>query len=247
MTGLLGIGLLGTAIAERFLASGFNVIGFDKDLERREALAALGGAVAPSAAEVARDAALVVLSLPDSSAVRGVLDEIEPHLRGGAIVVDTTSGEPGEIAGFAERLANREVHYLDACVCGSSRQVREREAIVMCGGEHSAYVACAPLLAAFARQSFHLGTAGSGARMMMVVSLAQSLKRAVLEEALGFAKAGQLDPRVTLEVLRTVPAAPEARPSQHLQDLRLVLAAGARCGAKLPLTERHCELLESAG
>ena len=144
MTGLIGIGRTGTAMAERFLASGFAVLGYDLDRGRREALGAMGGATAKSAAEVAHDAALVVLSLPDSSVVRQVLDDIEPHLRSGAIVVDTSAGEPEEMAGFAERLADREVHYLDACISGTSRHVREREAIVICGGEESAYIACAP-------------------------------------------------------------------------------------------------------
>lgn len=240
MTGLIGIGRMGTAMAERFLSSGFAVLGYDVNVARREALGAMGGATAPSAAEVARDAALLVLSLPASS-VRQVLDEIEPHLRSGAIVVDTSAGEPEEMAGFAERLERREVHYLDACIGGTSRQVHEREAIVICGGEESAYIACAPLLAAFARHSFHAGPAGSGARMKLVVNLVQGLHRAALAEGLNFAKACGLDQRVTLEVLRAGHVC-----TPHLKDVLTVLAAAERCDVRLPLTERHRELLEQA-
>ena len=241
MTRLVGIGRMGTAMAERFLSSGFAVLGYDLDVGRREALGALGGATAPSAAEVARDAALVVLSLPDSGAVRQVLDEIEPHLRSGAVVVDTSTCEPEEMAGFAERLARRDLHYLDACIAGSNRQVREREAIVICGGEESAYVACAPLLAAFARHSFHVGPAGSGARMKLVLNLVMGLNRAVLAEGLSLAKACGLDQRVTLDVLRAGHAS-----TPGLREVLLILAAGERYNASLPLTERHRELLEQA-
>ncbi len=239
MTGLIGIGRMGTAMAERFLASGFAVLGYDLNVARREALGKMGGATTPSAAELARDARLVVLSLPDSRVVRRVLDEIEPHLRPGAMVVDATSGGPEEMAGFGERLARREVHYLDACICGSSRHVRERDAIVICGGEESAYIACAPLLAAFARHSFHAGPAGSGARVKLVVNLVEGLHRAALAEGLSLATACGLEQRIALEVLRAGPVC-----APDLKDVRTILDAARHWGVDLPLTERHRELLE---
>ncbi len=242
MTGLIGIGRMGTAMAERFLASGFAVLGYDVNVERREALGKMGGATTPSAGELARDARLVVLSLPDSGVVRRVLDEIEPHLRSGAVVVDTSSSGPEEMAGFAERLARRDVHYLDACICGSNRHVRERDAIVICGGEESAYIACAPLLAAFARHSFHAGPAGSGARVRLVVNLVEALHRAAVAEGLSLATACGLEQRIALEVLR---AGPVCNPD--LKDVLTILHAAGRCGVRLPLTERHRKLLEQAG
>lgn len=263
MIGLIGIGLLGTAIAERLLAAGHDVLGFDTDPAGRAALEVLGGQAARSAAEVADRAAHIVLSLPNSDVARTVLDEIEPHLGEGAIVIDTTTGDPDAMAGFGERLARRKVCYLDAMVSGSSRQVREGDAILMCGGEERAYTECASLLEAFARRSFHLGPSGSGARMKLVVNLVLGLNRAVLAEGLIFARAAGLDPALALDVLRAGAAwsrvmdtkgekmlrgdfSPEARLSQHLKDVGLILAAGEHCGVTLPLSILNRELLERA-
>jgi len=262
-TGIIGVGLVGTALAERFLAGGLRVVGFDIDAGRNEQLKQLGGRVAASAAEVARQSRRIVLSLPTSAIAGAVLDEIEPQLAPGTIVIDTTTGAPEDIAGFGERLAARGVPYLDATIGGSSRQVREGDVIVLCGGERAAFDACQDLFAHFSKRTFHLGPCASGARMKLVLNLVLGLNRAVLAEGLTYAKARGIDPATALEVLRAGPAysrvmdtkgakmlnqefSAEARLSQHLKDVRLILASAEQSGAWLPLSALHRELLEKA-
>ncbi len=99
--------------------------------------------------------------------------------------------------------------------------------------------------------------------MKLALNLVLGLNRAVLAEGLTFAEALGLDPQVALAVLQAGPAwsrvmetkgakmlrrdfVPEARLSQHLKDVRLILAAGERAGAPLPLSALHQELLERA-
>jgi len=261
--GLIGVGLLGTAMAERFLACGHAVWGFDIQPARLAELERLGGKAAESNPGVARRCRRIVLSLPHSGVVKTVLGEIEPHLAAGAMVIDTSTGDPDEMAGFGQRLAARGVDYLDATVGGSSRQLRARDVIVMCGGNARVWPECEKLLACFSRRSFYLGPCGAGARMKLVNNLALGLHRAVLAEALTFAEATGVDPATALAVLKAGPAysramdvkgekmlrrdfTPEARLSQHLKDVRLILAAGERRWARLPLTELHRRLLEEA-
>src|SRR5262245_47258964 len=169
--GLIGVGLLGTALAERFLGAGFAVLGHDLAPARLDALRALGGQGAGSAAEVARLCDRVVLSLPDTPAVDAVVGELAPRLRPGQVVVDTSTGDPAASAATGQALAQRGVHYLDATVAGSSEHVRQREGVVMVGGDRAAAEGCADLFAAFAREWFFLGPCGSGARMKLVVNL----------------------------------------------------------------------------
>jgi 3-hydroxyisobutyrate dehydrogenase-like beta-hydroxyacid dehydrogenase len=261
--GLIGVGLLGTALAERFLQCGFDVLGFDIDESRRTALTGLGGRAAGSAAEVATTCRRIVLSLPTSAVSRDVIEEVLPRFGARTLLIDTTTGDPDEmelLAGAVERVGGT---YLDATVGGSSAQVRDGQATVMVGGDRQAFERCRDLWNAFAREAFYVGPSGSGARMKLVVNLVLGLNRAVLAEGLALAKTMSLDLPTTLSILQAGPAfsrametkgakmieedfTPQARLSQHLKDVRLILAAGAGSGAKLPLSAVHRQLLEQA-
>jgi len=260
--GLIGIGLLGSALAERFLTAGWDVIGYDVDLACRRRLAALGGRPVSSPEEVARSCSRLVLSLPTSSVVAEVLDGLRASLPPDFLVADTTTGDPEEVEAIGDSLAAAGVHYLDATVGGSSRQVWAGEAIVLVGGEAEAFERCRDLFGCFARKTFYLGPCGSGARIKLVLNLVLGLNRAVLAEGLSLAEAIGLEPAKALEVLREGPAysrvmdtkgrkmligdfEPEARLSQHLKDVRLILEAGRRRGARLPFSKLHRRLLEA--
>src|SRR4051812_44938919 len=99
--GLIGIGLLGTALARRLGSAGFTLVGFDLDPARRQALADLGGSVRESAAEVLTDCDRVLLSLPTSTVVQKVLSEVSDHLRPGQLFLDTTTGDPEHTVAIA--------------------------------------------------------------------------------------------------------------------------------------------------
>jgi 3-hydroxyisobutyrate dehydrogenase-like beta-hydroxyacid dehydrogenase len=259
--GLLGIGLLGRALAKRFLGAGFHVLGYDPDPACCRALVALGGQPVASAREVARQRDLLILSLPSTPVVEGVIQEIAPELRAGLRIVDTTTGDPERTALLGADLARKGVHYLDATISGSSEQVRCGEAVVMVGGEAAASAACAALFACFAKHWFHVGGWGCGARMKLVVNLVLGLNRAVLAEGLALARSCGLDAMETLHILQASAAwsrvmdtkgrkmierdfTPEARLSQHLKDVHLILTEAERVGAKVPRSALHRTLLE---
>ncbi len=249
--GLIGVGLLGSALAARLSAAGYAVLGYDIVPERR-----LG---ANSSMDVARACRVIFLSLPTSDVVAQVLAEIQ--LTPGTTIIDTTTGEPEAMAAMGEKLAKTGVDYLDATVLGSSRIVRNGAAIVMVGGRREAFESAGPLFRTFASRAFYLGSAGSGARMKLVANLALGLHRAVLAEALTFAAACGVSPTDALAVLKAGAAysrvmddkgekmlhhdfSVEARLSQHLKDVRLILAAAHAKNAKAPLSEVHRQLLE---
>lgn len=249
--GLIGVGLLGSAIAARLTAASYTVMGYDTVPERR-----LG---ANSAQEVARTCRIIILSLPTSDVAVQVLSEME--LAPGRCIIDTTTGEPETMAANGAKLAEAGIDYLDATVLGSSRVVRDGKAVVMAGGKRQAFDEAVPLFRTFAARSFYLGSYGSGARMKLVANLALGLHRAVLAETLSFAGACGISPTVALEVLKAGAAysrvmddkgekmlhhdfSVEARLSQHLKDVRLILAAVHAKAAKAPLSEVHKTLLE---
>jgi 3-hydroxyisobutyrate dehydrogenase-like beta-hydroxyacid dehydrogenase len=259
--GLIGLGLVGSALAERFIGAGLAVVGYDRDAARCAELHSQGGTVAASAAAVAPHAPRIVLSLPDSATVHEVIESMRPAMAPATIIVDTTTGDPDATAALGAALAEHGIAYIDATIAGSSEQVRSGAAVVIAGGDPRAIAACGDLFAAFATQAFPVGPSGSGARMKLVVNLVLGLNRAVLAEGLGLARACGLDAAVALEILRAGPAyarvmdtkgakmlsgdfTPQARLAQHLKDVHLILKMGQDCKARLPLSDLHRGLLE---
>lgn len=261
--GIIGCGLLGSAMAQRLLASGFQVIAHDCDAAALLNTVQHGAQAAGSNQDVARRTKRVMLSLPHSKIGAKVIDEIAPALQSGTIVIDTTTGDPSEIQGFGERLARQGVRYLDATIGGNSKQVLARDVIVLVGGPADSYLDCTDIFDALSPRVFHLGECGAGARMKLVLNLVLGLNRAVLAEGLSFAAAYGFDLNQTLEILRSGPAwsrvmdlkgqkmiteefSPDARLSQHLKDVGLILDEAARLSAPVPLSAVHRDLLEQA-
>jgi 3-hydroxyisobutyrate dehydrogenase-like beta-hydroxyacid dehydrogenase len=251
--GIIGVGLLGSAIAARLTGGGYSVLGFDIVPDRR-----IGGAT--SAQEVADKAGTIVLCLPTSEVATQVIGGLK--LARGRVIIDATTGEPEAMAAMGAKLALAGVDYLDATVLGSSRVVRDGRAVVMAGGRRPVFDGAMAIFGTFASRSFYLGTFGAGARMKLVANLALGLHRAVLAETLSFAQASGISPSDALEVLKAGAAysrvmddkgakmidhdfTVEAKLSQHLKDVRLILAAARATGAKVPLSVVHRELLES--
>lgn len=261
--GLIGVGLLGSAIAERLIARGIRVRGFDTNRDQREALSACGGEALDGAAEVVRCCQTLFLSLPTSDTVSSVLEQLEADFRPGQIVIDTSTGEPAQMASIAETLANQGVDYVEALVAGSSAQVRAGQVVLFVGGQDEAVTRVKPLLAALTKSQFHLGLVGTASQFKLVHNLLLGLHRAVLAEGLMFAESLGIEPGKALQILQQTPAAsvvmeskgqrmvtgdfaPQARLSQHLKDVRLILAEAKKSGCSTPLSELHQTLLERA-
>jgi 3-hydroxyisobutyrate dehydrogenase-like beta-hydroxyacid dehydrogenase len=259
--GLIGVGLLGTALAERMLAGGKSLIALDLDHQRLRQLTQVQAA--RSAAEIAHQCRTIVLCLPDSRVVRSVVEQFGGEVQSGSLIIDATTGDPEDTVDLANELHHRAIGYIDATIAGSSEQVRRGEAVVLIGGEAADVERAEPVLAAWSDRRFHLGSSGSGARMKLVVNLVLGLNRAVLAEGLSLAEASGIAPATALEVLKATPAAsaimhtkgskmvardfaPQARLSQHLKDVQLIRQLAQRHGAITPLSDVHEDLLARA-
>jgi 3-hydroxyisobutyrate dehydrogenase-like beta-hydroxyacid dehydrogenase len=264
--GLVGIGLVGTALAENLLASGFDVIGYARSDASREKLVRLGGRVARRLGEVADTAARTILSLPDSDVVDQVVSGPGGLLAAGnglRLILDTTTGEPERTEALAARCVARGVRFVDGPISGSSEQIRQRQGVVLIGGDRAAYEACRDLIQAVAERHYYLGGAGAGARAKLASNLILGLNRLALAEGLVFAEWLGLDLRAFLEMLKTTPAyscamdvkgekmlrgdfAPQSKVAQHHKDLRIILECAAKTGQELPLAALHKDILEQA-
>lgn len=265
--GIVGLGLLGSAVAERAVKAGFDVAGYDPDPACRRRLRRLGGRPLGSAADVARECRQIVFVLPHDGVTREVVREMGASLGPGRAIFDATTGDPASAVRLGARLGRRGVEYLDTTVLGSSAEVRAGGGIVLAGGPRGLSPAHRAALRCLGSRVFFLGPCGAGARMKLVANLVMGLNRAALAEGLAFARSTGVDPEAALEVLRAGAAysramdakgpkmirgdfAPAARLSQHLKDVRLILRAARRAGLRLPFetaNRRLLERLEAAG
>ena len=207
--GLVGLGLVGTAIAESLLAQQFDVIGFDISPERCQQLEKSGGTPVSSPTQVAGRVERVILSLPDTDVVSQVVEGpagiLEAESRP-THIIDTTTGDPDETISLARRLAKSGIVFLDSTISGSSRQVGDRHAVFMVGGDKEAFHACRDVFSSLAEKVFHVGPSGSGSKAKLASNLILGLNRLALAEGLVFAEKLGLDLAAFLELLKATPA-----------------------------------------
>jgi len=129
--GVIGLGLMGTALTERLLQHGYRVVVWNRTRTKADALIARG---AEWSANPLAACERVIVSLYTTDVVAQVLEQMRDGLRRGQILLDTTTGEPVQTAALGERLVARGVRYLDAPISGSSEQTRRGEATVIVGG-----------------------------------------------------------------------------------------------------------------
>jgi 3-hydroxyisobutyrate dehydrogenase-like beta-hydroxyacid dehydrogenase len=258
--GVVGLGLMGAAICDRLLASGYPLVVYNRTQEK--AIQYLeAGALWSDNPLVECDR--VIISLYSTEVVEHVLRQMDRGLRPGKVLIDTTTGDPQCTADLGARLAARGVEYLEVPISGSSEQTRRHLSTALVAGPERTYLACKDLLDTVAAKTFYVGEWGDGVRMKLVTNLVLGLNRAVLAEGLVFAKAIGLSAENALEVLMNSPAysktmdakgpkmvdgefSPQAKLSQHIKDVRLMLDEAARNGKGLPLSQVHMQLLERA-
>jgi 3-hydroxyisobutyrate dehydrogenase-like beta-hydroxyacid dehydrogenase len=258
--GVIGLGLMGAAITERLLADGYEVEVYNRTREKAEPLIQRGAVWSDNPLQSCDRA---IISLYTTSVVERVLEGMDGWLRPGKILIDTTTGDPQRMPALGSNLARRGVAYLEAPISGSSEQTRRHMATALAAGPAETFAACKDLLACIAAKTFYVGQWGDGVRMKLVTNLVLGLNRAALAEGLVFARAAGLSPNRALEVLLNSPAysktmeakgpkmvtgefEPQAKLSQHIKDVRLILDEASRSGKYLPLSHVHLALLDQA-
>ena len=264
--GIIGLGLVGTAIAERLLEAGQAVCGFDLKQERCEHLLSCGGSIAQSPAAIADSARKIVLCVFDDGDIERVLwDEggVMSNALRPQVIISTTTSDPDRVVETARRAAAVGVPFLDATISGTSVQVRKRDSVMMVGGDPACAAACADLFGILAKQWFHVGESGAGARAKLVINLVLGLNRAALGEGLAFAERMGLDAAALMDVLKASAAysqvmdikgdkmlkrdyTAQGRLRQHAKDVQLILAQAKRLGMRLPMSGVHDSLLQQA-
>jgi len=258
--GVIGLGLMGTALTERLLEHGYQVMVWNRTREKATPLLKRGAEWRDNpAAECKR----IIISLYTTEIVQQVLEQMKDALHTGQIILDTTTGEPEQTAALGAQLSDGGIFYLDSPISGSSEQTRQGEATTIVSGDDKAFAACADLWRVIGKKVFYVGKCGNASKMKLITNLVLGLNRAALAEGLAFAEALGIPASTALEVMsgsmaysRTMDSkgrkmlerdfTVQARLSQHLKDVRLILEAAKSAEVILPLSETHRQVLEQA-
>ena len=261
--GIVGLGLVGSALAQRLIAAGFAVHGFDLRPEARAALQRAGGTPEASAAAIGTSCSCVLLAVFDTNDVRSVLETLLAPGHAVRTVVDCSTGDPEGLRALAAQRRERGIDVLEGPLSGSSQQIAAGEATQLLGGEAAAIARAQAVLDAVAPQRVHVGGAGMAAKAKPATNLVLGLNRAVLAEGMAFAESLGIAPEAFLQLVLATPARsaaaeikgplmaagrfePQSRIRQHLKDVGLMLEAAHAAGQPLPLSEAHARLMRDA-
>lgn len=168
--GFVGSGTMGTPIAACLLRGGHSLAVYDRRPEATAILCEQGAERRDSAFAVARDADVVLTSLPGPAAFEEAMLEAQTGvlagLRDGAFHIDLTTNAPPVIARIAKECRARGVELIDAPVSG-----RPPSMTVMVGASEAGFLVCRPLFDAIAANVFHIGPSGAGATAKLVTCI----------------------------------------------------------------------------
>lgn len=244
-------------MARNLLRAGHRVHVYDVRAAAVEALATDGAIAAGSAAEAAKQARWVFVSLPDEPHVRtALLDPAGGVVAGaadGTLVTDLSTITPGAAREFAGALAPYGIGYLDAPVSGGVKGAEEGTLSIMAGGTAGDFARAEPLLGVLGRTVAHVGPTGMGQLFKSCNQIICAMNLQAISEALALARAHDADLGQLRELLmggaanswmleNLAPLMIEGDASAgfrielQLKDLRIAARAAAEAGVPLPGT-----------
>ena len=255
--GIVGLGLLGTAVASRLLKGHVEVAGYDVRPEQAKALAAAGLRVAESTAAVCEGAEAVFTILPSLDSVDDVLCSpggVLEYAPKDAVIIQMSTVSPELARRMGKAAGTRGYGFLDAPISGTSAMVTTGDCTLLVGGDPAHVETCRPLFDAIARRTVHVGEVGAASLAKLATNLLVALNTAAVAEALVLGAKGGLDKRKLLDAWEGSAASsrmmevrgqfmaegrypPQMKLDLFMKDLHLMLDEGRRLNVPLPLTK----------
>ena len=260
--GMIGLGLMGSALSARLVDAGVAVIGFDVDAAKNDALKASGAEFAAFAADVAARCRIIVIAVYDGAEVKALLPDIA-NAKPPPLVICTTTCAPGEIAAIAEFAARSHLTFIEAPISGTSAEVRAGTATALVAGDADIIASAAETLDILCPRQINVGAIGNASRTKLAINLILQNNRAALAEGIVFAEILGLDGASFLATARQSAAysavmdskgermlardfSPQSHLAQTLKDAELILREAGRRGLPLPMTAAQTDLLRAA-
>jgi len=263
----LGLGIMGSRMAANLVRAGFEVVVWNRTIERaRELAEAHDVGVASSPAEAAREADFAITMLGDGPDVAAVLfgeDGAAAALAEGSLVIDSTTTAPTAATEAAERLAGSGIAFIDAPVSGSRPKAEDGTLTIMVGASPEDFDRASAVLEAMGELIVHVGPVGHGQMAKLIMNTLAAVNAAAVAEGLTLGRRAGLDLESLVKVvgagagaskmleLKNAPMRehdfePLFKLDHMLKDVRHCLAAARSLGSPLPLGEQAERLYSAA-
>jgi L-threonate 2-dehydrogenase len=199
--GIVGLGIMGGAIARNLVERGWQVIGFDVNSARNAELAQAKVQIAADVPALARAVPVIMTSLPSPAAAKKIAEEIATTTLPSKVVIELSTLSLADKLEFGSTLQKAGHIALDCPLSGTGAQAKVRDLVVYASGDSAAINQCKALFEDFAKQSADLGRYGNGSRMKFVNNHLVAINNVAAAEAMLLAERAGLDPQMVIDMV----------------------------------------------
>ena len=202
--GMIGVGIMGSAMSANLLKAGYEVIGYDVAPQQIEGLVKQGGSSAGSCREVAERADVVITSLPSGEALKQVVDAPDGLVsaeRKDLVVIETSTLELEAKQSAHDSLNLIGVKLLDCPLSGTGAQAVKKDIVIYASGDRKACEDCDSVFNGFSRANYYVGEFGMGTKMKLVANLLVTIHNVSAAEAFVLGMKAGLDPEMLLKAV----------------------------------------------
>ena len=204
--GVIGLGMLGNAVAEHLFDSGFQVSAYNRTKEKTTQLENKGVKIFTSPKDVALNSELVIIIVKDAKAVKeisfgknGVIEGKHEKL----IIADMSTIDPTESKKISEQFQDNGIYKLDIPVMGGPNVAISGELVMMVSGDKNSYEDCKNVFGKIANKVFFLGGNGVAHSVKLAMNLQITMLALALSEGIILLKKSNVDPKIFLEILNS--------------------------------------------
>lgn len=264
--GIIGLGMLGNAVASHLLDLGIEVNVFNRTSNKTEDVKKKGANVFESPKEVAQKSELVIIVVKDAKAVeevsfneRGIIEGKHENL----IVADMSTINPTESKKIAKKFSEKSIQKLDIPVMGGPNVAITGDLVMMGSGDKDTFEKCTPVFEKIANKVFYLGDSGVAHSVKLAMNLQITMLALSLSEGITLVKSSNVDPKIFLEILNSTyfkTGMSEKKAFKMIdgkydatftlsnlkKDISTMTRTAKELGIKLPMIEKAEEVYEDA-
>jgi len=264
--GIIGLGMLGSAVALHLLDSGFEVTVYNRTKEKTTQIKEKGAKVGTSPKELAENVELVIIVVKDTDAVKQVSfgkDGIVECENKKLIVADMSTINPSESKNISEKFLEHNIQKLDVPVMGGPNVAITGDLVMMASGDKNTFEKCKDIFHNIANKVFFLGESGVAHSVKLAMNLQITMLALALSEGITLIKKSNVDPKIFLEILNSTyfkTGMSEKKAFKMIEgkydptftlanlkkDISTITKTARSLGVKLPMIEKAEEVYEDA-
>ena len=264
--GIIGTGMLGNAVGQHLLDSGFELTVYNRTTEKTKQLESNGAIVVDSPKKVAENSELVITIVKDADAVRQISFEEEGIIEGkheGLTVADMSTINPSESKNISEQFEKNGIAKLDIPVMGGPNVAISGDLVLMASGDKETFERFKKIFEKIGDKIFFLGESGTAHTVKLAMNLQIAMLALSLSEGITLVRGAKVDPKVFLEILNSTyfkTGMSENKAYKMIKgefqatftlenlnkDIKTIVETSESCGLDLPMIKKAEEIYQNA-